>query len=124
MSGVPRGLALIFAEANHARLHAGLTLACGAAALDRPVMLFFHGESVAALAPGRHWQGDVPLVAAGIPSLANLFASAADLGVEIMACQSGLHLCGLSPAALHDGVEAGGMIAFLAAARDAELLLA
>ena len=124
MSGVRRGLAIIFSAADHARLHAGLTLACSAAALDRPVALFFHGESVAALAPGRHWQGDVPLIVAGIPSIAALLASANDLGVAFMACQSGLHLCGLSAAALADGVEAGGMIAFLAAAQDADIILA
>ena len=124
MSGLPRGLAIIFAAADHARLHAGLTLACSAAALDRPVALFFHGESVAALAPGWHWQGDVPLAAAGIPPLATMLTSANDLGVAFMACQSGLHLCGLSAAALADGIEAGGMIAFLAAVQDADIVLA
>ena len=123
MSGVRRGLAIIFSAADHARLHAGLTLACSAAALDRPVALFFHGDSVAALAPGRHWQGDVPLAAAGIPQLGALLGSATELGVAMMACQSGLHLCGLSAAGLADGVEAGGMIAFLAAVQDAEILL-
>ena len=124
MSGVRRGLALVFAEANHARLHAGLTLACSAAALGRPVSLFFHGESVAALSPGRHWQGDAALEAAGIPTIATLLASAADLGIAATACQSGLHLCGLSAAALPDGIDSGGMVAFIAAAADAELVVA
>lgn len=124
MSGMPRRLAIIFSAADHARLHAGLTLACSVAALDGAVALFFHGESVAALAPGRHWQGDVPLVAAGIPPIVTLLASANDLGVAVMACQSGLHLCGLSAAALADGVETGGMIAFLAGAQNAEIVLA
>ena len=49
-----QGLALIFAEANHARLHGGLSLALAAAALGRPVRLFFQGEAVCALQAERH----------------------------------------------------------------------
>jgi predicted peroxiredoxin len=97
---VQRGLALVFAEANHARLHAGLSLAVSAAALGCPVRLFFHGESVA-----------------------ELLATALGLGLPVMACQSGLHLCGLSAATLAGGIEAGGMIAFLADAKTDELLV-
>jgi predicted peroxiredoxin len=118
---VQRSLALIFAEANHARLHAGLSLAASAAALGRPVRLFFHGESVAALQPGRHWAGDETCAAAGVPTVAELLATALGLGLPVMACQSGLHLCGLSAATLADGIEAGGMIAFLADAKADEV---
>ena len=124
MPGVRPGLAVIFGEASHARLHAGLTLACSAAALGRAVRLFFHGEAVAALSPARHWAGDATYAAAGVPTVAELIAAALDLGVPVMACQSGLHLCGLSAAMLADGIEPGGMVAFLADARDAQLLLA
>lgn len=121
MPGMPLGLALIFGEASHARLHAALTLACAAAALGRPVRLFFHGEAVAALSPSRHWAGDAT---AGLATVADLLASALDIGVSVMACQSGLHLCGLTPAQLADGIESGGMVAFLADARGDQLLIA
>ena len=125
MSAMQRlGLALVFAEASHARLHAGLTLACAAAALGRPVRAFFHGESVAALTPARHWAGDATYAAKGIPTVAELLSTALDSGVAVMACQSGLLLCGLNPAMLADGVETGGMVAFLADAREDELLIA
>jgi predicted peroxiredoxin len=119
-----RGLAILLSEANHARLHAALTLACAAAALGRPVRLFFHGESVAALAPERHWQGDATFRAAGLPSVGELVASALELEVAMMACQTGLQLLRLSAASLPEGVETGGMVAFLADARDDQLLMA
>jgi predicted peroxiredoxin len=120
---VKRGLALVFGEASHARLHAGLTVACAAAALGRPVRLFFHGEAVAALATERRWMGDNAYAAAGLPSVAELIGSALELGAAAMACQTGLQLCGLAADALPDGIEAGGMIAFLADARDDELVI-
>ena len=123
MPRVPLGLAIMFGEASHARLHAGLTLACAAAALGRPVRLFFHGEAVAALGPARHWAGDVTYGAAGLPTVAELIASALDIGVAVMACQSGLHLCGLGAAILADGIDTGGMVAFLADARADQLLI-
>lgn len=123
MPRVPLGLALMFGEASHARLHAGLTLACAAAALGRPVRLFFHGEAVVALAPARHWAGDVVYAASGLPTVADLIASALDIGVSAMACQSGLHLCGLNAQMLGDGIDTGGMVAFLADARDDQLLI-
>ncbi|MEX6724302.1 DsrE family protein [Parapedomonas caeni] len=118
------GLALVFSELAHARLHAGLSLACAAGAMGRPVRLFFHGESVAALEPHRKWRGDEPLAAAGIPTLADLLVTARELGIPIMACPSGLHLCHITANLLPEGVETAGMVAFLAAAHDDELLLA
>lgn len=120
----PKGLAVIFAEANHARLHAGLSLACAAAAMDRPVRLFFHGESVCALQQGRRWGGDTPYEAAGLATLAGLIAQTQELGVAIMACPTGLHLCGLDAANLDERIETGGLIAFMAMAKTDELLLA
>lgn len=119
-----RGLALVFGEASHARLHAGLTLACAAAALGRPVRLFFHGEAVAALAPGRRWAGDATYAKGGLPSVAELIESALHLGAAVMVCQTGLQLCGLTAAGMSDGIETGGMVAFVADARDDEIVIA
>jgi predicted peroxiredoxin len=119
-----RGLAVIFAEANHARLHGGLSLALAAAALGRPVRLFFQGEAVCALQVGRQWAGDKSYRSGGLATLADLLEQARGLGLPLMACESGLHLCGLSAPGLVDGIETGGMVAFLADARSDELLMA
>ena len=120
----PRGLAIVFAEANHARLHGGLSLALAASALGRPVRLFFQGEAVSALHVSRRWAGDQACRATGLPSLAELLQQAAAMGVPAMACESGLHLCGLGPALILPGVETGGLVAFLADARNDELMFA
>nr|WP_243451720.1 DsrE family protein [Sphingosinicella soli] len=117
-----QGLALVFAEVNHARLHGGLSLALAAAALGRPVRLFFQGEAVCALQIGRHWAGDKSYKAGGLPLLSDLLDHAIGLGLPMMACESGIHLCGLSAPNLIPGVETGGMVAFLADARNDELL--
>jgi predicted peroxiredoxin len=117
-----QGLALIFAEANHARLHGGLSLALAAAALGRPVRLFFQGEAVCALQAERHWAGDKSYKAGGLPRLSDLLDQAIGLGLPMMACESGIHLCGLSAPNLIPGIETGGMVAFLADAREDELV--
>lgn len=119
-----RGLAIVFAEANHARLHGGLSLALAAAALGRPVRLFFQGEAVCALQVGRHWAGDKTLKAGGLPTLAELLVQTCEIGIDMMACESGLHLCGLSPPGLIAGTGTGGLIAFLADANADDLLIA
>lgn len=117
-----QGLALVFAEANHARLHGGLSLALAASALGRPVRLFFQGEAVCALQTGRHWAGDKACKAGGLPLLSDLLDQAVGVGLPMMACESGIHLCGLSAPGLIAGVETGGLVAFLADARNDELL--
>jgi predicted peroxiredoxin len=118
-----QGLALVFAEANHARLHGGLSLALAAAALGRPVRLFFQGEAVCALQVERHWAGDKPYKASGLPQIPELLDQVAGLGLPMMACESGIHLCGLSAPNLLAGVETGGMVTFLADARNDALLI-
>jgi predicted peroxiredoxin len=123
MARPPRGLAVVLSEANHARLHAALTLACAAAALGRPVRLFFHGESAAALTTSRHWQGDATYRAAGLASVAELVENAIGLGAQVMACQTGLQMIGVAATSLAEGIETGGMVAFLADARDDELVM-
>lgn len=120
-SGAP--LAIIVAEPVHARVQAALTLACSAAALGRPARLFFAGPSVLALAPGFERDAEAAFAAAGVPTLDELLASAAELGVPVTACQSGLALTGLTPAELRPGVDPGGMVAFLAADPSAQPVL-
>ena len=98
--------AIIVSEAGP-RLTTALTLAAAAAALGRDVAILFDGPSVGALT---------------MPD--PLLAAALDLGVRITACQTGLADAGIAAAGLPAGVMTGGMIAFLAAAADAQLLLA
>lgn len=97
----------ILVSAPGPRLATALTLAAAAAALGREVTMLFDGVSVVALK-----QPD-PLLAAAL-----------DLGVGVTACQTGLADAGMTPADLPTGVATGGMVGFLAAAADAQLLIA
>lgn len=104
MPGV-RGLAVIVAEAGP-RLATAFALAASAAALGRDVAMLFDGPSVAALT---------------VPD--ERLATALDLGVRVVACQSGLADTALAATALPPGVVAGGMVSFLAAAGDAQIVV-
>ena len=122
MGKTRQGLAIIFSDSAHGRIHAGLSLACASAALGRPVRMFFHGESVCAFDRHRKWKGDETFTLAGIPSLCDMITTALELGIATMACTSGLHLCGLTANQLPENVEAAGMVAFLADVQDYELV--
>lgn len=122
MGKTRQGLAIIFSDSTHGRLHAGLSLACASAALGRPVRMFFHSESVAAFDRHRKWKGDETFATAGVPALCDMITTALELGIATMACTTGLHLCGLTANQLPEGVEAAGMVAFLADAESYELV--
>lgn len=111
---------LISAEADRAR--AALTLAMAAAALGERVTLFAQERAVAMLVPGAD-TGDEALAAAGLPGRGDLLAMAAEAGVRLVACQTGLALCGLAVEALADGVEAGGLVGVLAEASDGRIVV-
>ena len=101
-----RGLAVVIG-ADGARLPTALTLIAAAAALGREVAVLFDGASVTALvAPDA------------------LLAAALDLGVRIVACQSGLAEAGIAATSLPPGVVTGGMVSFLVEAGDAQIVLA
>ncbi len=103
MSGVR--LAIVVGEgANPAT---ALRLAAAAAALGRDVAMLFDGASVR-----------------GLVAPDALLATALDLGVRVVACQTGLADAGLSAAALPPGVVTGGMVSFVAAAGDGQIVLA
>ena len=97
-------LAIVVAEGSDPAT--ALRLAAAAAALGRDVAILFDGASVAALAA---------------PDAA--LATALDLGVRMVACQTGLAEAGLAAADLPPGVTTGGIVSFLAQAGDAQLLL-
>ena len=96
------GLAVVVVGPDPARARSALGLAAAAAALGRKTAVLFDGGSVSALA----W-------------LSEPLATALDLGVSVTACATGLADLDITPP---EGVETGGMLAFLAANRQSELL--
>ena len=118
-----RTLNIVVVEALDARVHGALSVAVSAAALGRTVRLFFQGGAVSALAGGRIDPSDAVQPGAGVPTLAELFDQCRELGVPLFACETGLHMTGLTARALRDGVETSGLIGFLGGQAEGELIV-
>ena len=119
-----RGLTIVVAGADPARLHAALSLAAAQAALDRPARIFLQAEAVRLLKTPIEAPDDARYSEAGLPKLGDLLGEATALGVEIVACQSGLALAGMRADALPAGITTGGLVELLADHRDDQLLMA
>lgn len=102
------GLLLIVSDADGERFAAAIELAGAAAALGRPVAVLLRGPAVAAL-------GRKPVAAA--------FDLLFELGADVSLCQTAMAAHGLTASDLPPGVEANGMIAFLAGREDWQLIL-
>jgi predicted peroxiredoxin len=107
------GLTIVLIATDPVRVRAALTLAISQVALGGRVRLYAHEHAVSMLVPGA--DGDNLLLAdAGLPDRQALLAMAVDAGVSLIACQTGLALCGLGIDNLVAGAEAGGLMSALA----------
>ncbi len=59
---------------------------------------------------------------AGVASLAELRAASVELGVRLIACETGLLMAGIAASALLDGVEVAGVATFLDAVGTGQML--
>ena len=116
MPSEPLGLLLL--SGDHERAHYAFVLAAGAAALGRTVVLFATNAGCHALA--QDWSGlrdagrDDLARSRGVAGLDELRAAASDLGVRMIACEAGLRMAGLDPAALLPEATVAGVATFLA----------
>lgn len=97
-----RGLTLVVATADPDRFRCALLMASAQAALGGRARLYAH-------------EGAVRLLA--VPD--DALTTARELGVRLIACQTGLAEAGLP---LPDGVEAGGLVSLMAALDDDRLV--
>jgi predicted peroxiredoxin len=118
-----RGLTIILAEPDGERLRAALTLAAANAALGGRTRLFCQGDAVRLLA-GLSAPRDAAHAAAGLPTLVALCEEALGLGVELIACQSGLQLAGFTADELDSRIGYGGPVSVMQTLGDDRLLLA
>jgi len=102
------GLLVVVSEASSERFAATVELAAAAAALDRPVAVLLRGPAARAL---------------GQPEVARAFDLLFELGVEVGLCQTAMAAYGMVAADLPPGVEAHGLIAFLAGRADWQLVV-
>ena len=108
-----RELRILVATADAERLRGALVIAAAQAALGGGVTLFLQLDAVSLLRMPFEAPRDELHRAAGLPSLAMVIEEALALGVTLLACQSGLALCGMTVDDLPKGVEVGGPVGFL-----------
>ena len=114
----PDPLGILLISGSYERAHYAFMLAAGAGAIGRRVVLFATNCGTHALC--RDWSAladitDAESRSRGVVGLDELRDAAAELGTELMACDSGLRLAAVDPAALLPGVAVGGIPAFLSA---------
>lgn len=108
-----RGLTLLVAAGDPERLHAALTLAAASAASGRSTSLHLHEVAVGLLAGPLAAPNDVRRQAVGLPTLAEIFEEALELGVVISVCQSGLALHDLSIDRLDSRIDVRGPVSIV-----------
>jgi len=120
----PLGILLI--SGGHERAHYAFVLAAGAAAIGRRVCVFATNAGCLALA--EDWSGladaarDLAVRATGVAGLDELREAAAELGVQMLACDAGLRMAGLEPSLLRRGVEVAGVPTFLSATAGGQII--
>ena len=120
---MPSSLGILLISGGHERTHYAFMLAAGAAAIGRDVVIFAtndgcHGLTDAASAGLR----EAEIETAGVPGIAILREACAELGVRLIACESGLRMAGIDPAMLSEGVEVAGITSFLAAVGTGQII--
>lgn len=118
-----RALNIVVTTADAERLRGALMLAAAQAALGGATSIFLQLDAVALLRTPIVAPRDADHRAAGLPDLATLLADAQALGVVLLACQSGLALCGMTAEALPKDVDIGGPVGFLHQTDDSARLL-
>jgi uncharacterized protein len=119
-------LGLLLLSGSHDRAHYAFVLASGAASLGRSVVLFATNRGCLGLA--KDWSGlddaarDARVRAAGVAGLEELREAAIELGVRLIACESGLRAEGIDPRSLLSQVEIAGVVTFLAAVGGGQII--
>ena len=119
-------LGILLISGTHERAHYAFVLAAGAAALGRKAVLFATNAGCSALCTD--WSGleqsgrDAAMRSRGVAGIGELRESAVELGVRLIACESGLRVDAIEPAQLLPGVEVAGVATFLEACAGGQML--
>ncbi len=123
------GLAIVIQSGAFDRAHYALVLAAAAAAIDRPVTLFFTMQACKALRPPdalSAWAApEKDLADKGLATFEELLSACGELGVAITVCEMGLRAAGLTPSDLRRDlpIAVTGAVTFLnAAGAEAQML--
>ena len=129
----PDKLSIVVFSGHFDKVHYALIMAAAAAAIDKPVTLFFTMGACRALekgeeggdapwramglseGPGTGGEMDDAFRAKGIGGFEELLSSCVELGVRFMVCETGLKAMGLERADLSPtiAIDEGGVVGFL-----------
>lgn len=136
-ASAPDKLSLVVFSGGFERVHYALVMASAAAAMNRPVTLFFTMEGARALMADAAWRAlpatggtdggavDDGFKANQIGDFEQLLAACRDLGVSFMVCEMGLRALGLAREDLRGDLDiaVGGVVTFLEdASRDGAMV--
>ncbi len=125
-----QGLAIVIHAGGYDRVHYALVMASGAAAIGRPVILFFTGRALWTLVADDGWKAldfaedgssaatrDALLSHRGVATMPELLEACTALGVRIIACEMGWRALGLNKPRVAEGltVETAGVVTLLGA---------
>jgi len=126
LQGTPACLGIMLISGSHERAQAAFSLAASAASLGREVILFATNAGCRALRDD--WSGvddvgrDAAIRRLGLAGLGELREAARELGVRMLACETGLRGEDIDTRSLWLGVEVVGMATFLEAASAGQLI--
>jgi len=124
-------LSIVVHAGDYGRVHYALAMASAAAAMNKPVTLFFTMAAIRALAKNAGWQAlpagdiapgvnggdqDAAMTAKGLAGFEELIEACAAFKVKMLVCEMGLRAVGLTKADLRGDLayEEGGIVTFLA----------
>jgi predicted peroxiredoxin len=117
-----KGLALIVSTADEQRFWSALSLAAAKAALGVEVAIFLSGHAARLAAPDYISGLALAHHAKGVATIADLLSSCLELGVSFAICQTGMHLCEVHADQLAHHHVPTGLVAWLAAHREHNLI--
>jgi len=118
-------LGILLISGGHERAHYALMLATAAAALGRSVTLFATNGGCRLLlksAPLEHDPREAELARAGVATITTLMEAARALEIRRIACEAGLRAEGLEGEELGKGTELAGIVTFLGAVGQGQVI--
>ncbi|AHJ65406.1 hypothetical protein [Granulibacter bethesdensis] len=121
-----QGVGLILLSGDYARVHFGFSLAAGAAALGRKVVIFASAAACPALM--RDWSAldgagrDKDACAKGVAGLDELRDALSLFDIPMILCEAGLKMADLMPQDVLPGVRIGGIAGFLEASQGCQIV--
>ena len=118
-------LGILLRSAGHEPAHYALVLATGAAAIGREVVLFATNAGCRLLLRESPLPGEpreALLRERGVAGIATLLEAAQELGLRRIACEAGLRAEAIEPEELAPGVEVAGVVTFLNAVGEGQIV--